>query len=207
MPDGSTSSSPRVVKVASGLESTDRHVPVRDMQQEASDVPIGKWINEGRTVATAEIPSVPILTSDVYEWAPGGIFVVHSAYGRIGESSVGGVEIIGAAGDAYVSTFYDRFGNVHTSRVEIDGNLVRWLGERTRCTATLTDGGMTQVAHHESSPTAWCGARRWKSRCARPPDRQLSTSVAGRGQVIPIVAASAIRWSFDHGGPNVARGP
>jgi hypothetical protein len=52
----------------------------------------------------------------VYEWAPGGFFVVHSAYGRIRESSVGGVEIIGAAGDAYVSTVYDSFGNVHTSR-------------------------------------------------------------------------------------------
>jgi hypothetical protein len=127
MPDGSTSSSPRVVKVASGLESTDRHAPVRDMQHEALDVLIGKWINEGRTVATAEIPSVPILTSDVYEWAPGGFFVVHSAYGRIRESSVGGVEIIGAAGDAYVSTFYGSFGNVHTSRVEIDGNVIRWL--------------------------------------------------------------------------------
>jgi hypothetical protein len=36
--------------------------------------------------------------------------------------------------------------------VEIDGNVIRWLGGRTRCTATLTDGGMTQVAHHESSP-------------------------------------------------------
>jgi hypothetical protein len=30
--------------------------------------------------------------------------------------------------------------------------VIRWLGERTRCTATLTDGGMTQVAPHESSP-------------------------------------------------------
>ena len=62
------------------------------------------------------------------------------------------MEIIGAAGDGYVSTFYDSFGNVHTSRVEIHGNVIRWLGERPRCTATLTDGGMTQVAHYESSP-------------------------------------------------------
>jgi hypothetical protein len=27
----------------------------------------------------------------------------------------------------------------------------RWLGERTRCTVTLTDEGRTQVAEHESS--------------------------------------------------------
>jgi hypothetical protein len=35
------------------------------------------WINEGHTIETADIPSIPILTSDVYEWAPGGFFVVH----------------------------------------------------------------------------------------------------------------------------------
>ena len=61
------------------------------------------------------------------------------------------MEIIGVTGDAYSSTFYDSFGNVHTSRVEIDGDAIRWVGEGTRCTATFTDGGMTQVAHHESS--------------------------------------------------------
>jgi hypothetical protein len=55
------------------------------------------------------------------------------------------------AGDA-ASTFYDSFGNVHTSRVEIEEYAIRWVGESTRCTTTFTDGGMTQVAHHESSP-------------------------------------------------------
>ena len=29
--------------------------------------------------------------------------------------------------------------------------MIRWIGEGTRCTVTLTDGGLTQVAHHESS--------------------------------------------------------
>ena len=48
MSDGSTSSSPRVVKVAAGLERTERHVPVRDRRHEALDVLIGRWINEGR---------------------------------------------------------------------------------------------------------------------------------------------------------------
>ena len=31
------------------------------------DVFVGTWINEGQTVASADAPSVPILTSDVYE--------------------------------------------------------------------------------------------------------------------------------------------
>lgn len=153
----SSSSSPRVVKVAAGVESTACLVPVRDARHEALDVLIGKWINEGHTVATAEVPSLPILTSDVYEWAPGGFFVAHSAYGKIGEYSVGGVEIIGADGDGYRSTLYDSFGNVHTSRMEADGEVIRWLGEGTRCTVTMTDDGSTQVAHHEGSTdgTTW----------------------------------------------------
>jgi hypothetical protein len=152
-----TPASPQVVKVAAGVESTAGPVPVRDARHEALDVLIGKWINEGHTVATAEVPPLPIVTSDVYEWVPGGFFVVHSAYGKIGEHSVGGVEIIGVDGDGYRSTLYDSFGNLHTSRMEVDGQAIRWLGERTRCTAAITDDGSTQVAHHEVSAdgTTW----------------------------------------------------
>ena len=76
---------------------------------------------------------------------------MHSAFGKIGKTAVGGVEIIGVDGEAYCSTFYDSFGNVYRSRMEIEGDLLRWPGDRTRCTVTLTDGGMTQVARHESS--------------------------------------------------------
>jgi hypothetical protein len=54
-------------------------------------------------------------------------------------------------GEEYRSTFYGSFGNVHRSRIGIDGDVIRWAGDRTRCTVTMTDDGMTQVAHHESS--------------------------------------------------------
>ena len=64
-------------------------------EHELLGVVIGKWINEGYTVATADAPSVKILTSDVYEWMPGGFFVLHTAYGRVGSTDVGGTEIIG----------------------------------------------------------------------------------------------------------------
>jgi hypothetical protein len=141
----------RVVSVAAGAENTGRMAPVPDGRHEALAVLIGKWINEGRTIETGEIPSVPILTSDVYEWAPGGFFVVHAAFGKIGQASVGGVEIIGVDGEAYCSTFYDSFGNIHRCRLEIEGDTIRWTGDRTRCTVTMTDDGMTQVARHESS--------------------------------------------------------
>jgi hypothetical protein len=146
-----TTGSARVVTVAAGVENTGRTAPVRDSRHQALAVLIGNWINEGHTIETAEIPSVPILTSDIYEWAPGGFFVVHSAFGKIGDTSVGGVEIIGVEGGAYCSTFYDSFGNVHRSRLEIEGDVIRWIGDQTRCTVTMSDGGMTQIARHESS--------------------------------------------------------
>jgi len=160
MSSTSSARSPRVVNVAAGVESTESPVPLRDDRHEALAVLIGKWINEGHTIRTPEAPSVPILTSDVYEWAPGGFFVIHSAYGKIGQTSVDGVEVIGVDGDGYRSTFYDSFGNVHVSRVEIDGDVITWSGDRTRCVATMTDRGMTQVAHHEVrvDGTGWCAS-------------------------------------------------
>jgi hypothetical protein len=99
--------SSRVVKVAAGIDGTGTAAPVRDARHHALEILIGSWINQGQTIATPDVPPVPILTSDVYEWVPGGFFVVHSAFGKI--------------------------------------------GERTRCTATVTDDGTTQVAHHEAS--------------------------------------------------------
>jgi hypothetical protein len=152
MPQSSAKSA-RVVTVAAGMQETDRPTPVPDDRHQALAGLIGNWINEGATVAAGDIPSVPIRTSDVYEWVPGGFFVVHTAFGKIGDTSVGGVSIIGVDGDAYHDTFYDSFGNVHRSRLEIDGDVHRWIGVdgRTRCTVTMTDGGMTQVADHESS--------------------------------------------------------
>jgi hypothetical protein len=143
--------SARVVNVAAGVDNTGQAAPVRDGRHQALAVLIGKWINEGHTIQTRDIPSVPILTSDGYEWAPGGFFVVHAASGKIGETTVGGVEVIGVDGGAYLSTFYDSFGNVHSSRLAIEGDVLSWTGDRTRCRVTMGDDGMTQVAHHESS--------------------------------------------------------
>jgi Protein of unknown function (DUF1579) len=84
----------QVKAVAAGLERTSDRAAVPGSEHRALDVFIGKWINVGHTVSMPEVASVKIVTSDIYEWAPGGFFVIHSAYGLIGEFPVGGVEII-----------------------------------------------------------------------------------------------------------------
>jgi hypothetical protein len=77
----------------------------------------GRWINEGHVVQEDGTPGSKILASDVYEWAPGGFFVMHPAYGRIGDVGVGGVEIIGydPASRKYRSHFFDSQGNSSVS--------------------------------------------------------------------------------------------
>lgn len=115
------------------------------------EVFIGKWINEGHTIASAEAPALKILTSDIYEWMPGKFFVLHSAYGRIGENAGGGTEIIGydEASQTYRSYFFDGQGTFSTHELTAQGDTWTWQGETTRCTAVFTDNGATQVAHHE----------------------------------------------------------
>ena len=115
------------------------------------EVFIGKWINEGHTIGTDDAPAVSILTSDVYEWMPGGFFVLHTAYGRIGTLDVGGTEILGydEASQQYRSYFFDSQGHSSIHELTASGDSWKWSGEQTRCTAVFTDHGKTQTAHHE----------------------------------------------------------
>src|SRR5215475_15016349 len=80
------------------------------------DVFIGRWLTEGETVATPEAPSVRIFASDVYQWGPGGRFIMHPAYGRIGEQDVGGLEVIGydPATDQFFFFFDTATTNIYT---------------------------------------------------------------------------------------------
>ena len=114
---------------------------------------IGRWMTEGLTIAGAGAPAVKIVASDVYEWAPGGFFVVHPAYGRIGDVGAGGIEIIGydAASKQCRGHFFDSQGNVSTLELTVRDGVWTWRGERTRCTGVFSDDGKSMAAHHERS--------------------------------------------------------
>ena len=114
---------------------------------------IGKWINEGQTIASGDIPAVKILTSDVYEWMPGRFFVLHTAYGRIGNADVGGTEILSydASSKTYRSLFFDNQGNINTDVLSVSGNTWTWQGKTHRATAVFSSDGKTQTVHHERS--------------------------------------------------------
>jgi hypothetical protein len=141
-----------VVAVSRGAELAGPEQPrQRGPEHQALEVFIGKWINEGRTVASPGMPAMSIVTSDICEWAPGGFHVVHSAYGRLAGTDVGGTGIITYDPTAghYRTYFFDSQGNTSTHRLTVDGDTWRWQGETTRCTAIFTDDGKVQTARHE----------------------------------------------------------
>jgi hypothetical protein len=135
--------------VETGGEQHERPVALGQL-----DVFVGRWMTAGETVGD---DALTIRASDVYEWLPGGFFLLHTAYGVIGETPVGGVEIIAydVASDTLNTRFYDSFGNVteHALVHETDGAW-RWQGATTRCRAVFSDDGRTQTAHHERTDDA-----------------------------------------------------
>jgi hypothetical protein len=117
------------------------------------EVFIGKWINEGETVAVPAAPSSKIVTSDVYEWIPGRFAVLHTAYGRIGDLDVGGVEILGydAESGQYTSHFFDSQGHVTVDELIYDDGKWIWSGERIRTTSEFSEDGKSQRSLHEQT--------------------------------------------------------
>lgn len=124
--------------------------PPRPGALDRLEVFIGRWINEGHVIAPDGREQAPILTSDVYEWMPGRRFVLHTAYGRIGDLDVGGTEIVGydAEDESYFSLLFDSSGGSHRSSLACAGETWTWRGDATGCTAVFTEAGRVQTAHH-----------------------------------------------------------
>ena len=126
---------------------------VRGPEYDQLNVFIGRWITEGHTVASPEAPSAEITASDVYEWAPGGVFILHTAYGRIGEVAVGGIEIIGydAEKKCFRTYFFDSQGNVSSQELTFSDGSWHWRGPHVRCTGRFRADGKQIAALHERS--------------------------------------------------------
>ncbi|OUC96705.1 DUF1579 family protein [Streptomyces swartbergensis] len=142
---------PRVVAVNRGAEQAGGPGAVRGPGHEALGVWVGRWINEGHMIEEDGSPGASITTSDVYEWAPGGFFLLHTAYGRIGGLDVGGTEIIGydETSGAYTSHFFDSRGNVTVSSLVARGDTWTYQGKTTRSTVEFSDGHRVQTVLHE----------------------------------------------------------
>jgi uncharacterized protein DUF1579 len=103
---------------------------------------VGRWRSEGHIVG--EVP-VPITGTDIYEWLPGGFFLVHHVDVVIGEQTVQAIELIGEydpTNDSFTARSYDNQGNITIMRARVDEHGV-W---------TFTGGGdVASVARPSSA--------------------------------------------------------
>jgi Protein of unknown function (DUF1579) len=139
------------VQINRGVEHVDSQRPERGPEQEALDAWVGRWINEGHIINDDGSVGLKITTADVYEWAPGGFFIVHSAYGRLGEFGGGAIEIIGydETSGYYTSHLFDSQGNVTISRLVARGDTWTYHGDTTRSTVEFSNDHHIQSVLHE----------------------------------------------------------
>jgi hypothetical protein len=75
-------------------ESRDPHhpysAPTPSPQTQRLDALVGRWRSGGHIVGDAP---VPITGTDIYEWLPGGFFLVHHVDVKIGQQQVQALEI------------------------------------------------------------------------------------------------------------------
>jgi hypothetical protein len=106
---------------------------------------VGRWRSEGHIVGD---PPVPITGTDIYEWLPGGFFLVHHVDVVIGDQKVQALELIGEydpATGSFTARAYDNLGNVTIMRARDDDQGV-W---------TFTGGGdVAPVAQPSSADLA-----------------------------------------------------
>jgi Protein of unknown function (DUF1579) len=105
---------------------------------------VGRWRSEGRIVGDAP---VPITGTDIYEWLPGGFFLVHHVDVVIGEERVQAIELIGEydpATDSFTARAYDNLGSITIMHARVDDEGV-W---------TFTGGGDVAPVAQPSSADA-----------------------------------------------------
>ena len=81
---------------------------------------VGRWRSEGHIVGD---PAVPITGTDIYEWLPGGFFLLHRVDVMVGEQPVQALELIGEynpATDAFLARAYDNLGTITLMRAKVD---------------------------------------------------------------------------------------
>jgi Protein of unknown function (DUF1579) len=114
---------------------------------------VGKWTTLGKTIPTGDSPALDIAASDIYEWVPGGFFLLHTAYGRLGEADVGGIEIIGYDPETkkHRTHFFDSQGNITSQDLTFSNGTWTWSGDHARATGVLNDDGKAMPTLHEWS--------------------------------------------------------
>jgi hypothetical protein len=112
---------------------------------------VGKWITAGSTAGDAASKPLGIQSTDIYEWAPGGNFIIHHTYGRIGSVNVASLEIIGydIAEKKYKSHYFGGDGSTSINDLIFENGKWYWQAQAMRGNGIFSADGRQLIAHHE----------------------------------------------------------
>lgn len=117
--------------------------PKPDSALKRLDAFAGTWKTEGEIKAIDGYPAVPVEGTDIYEWLPGGNFLIHKVDVRMGDEQVYTTEIIGydASTGTYVMHYFDHQGNSGKMAASVDSDIWTFIGETERFTGSFNEAG------------------------------------------------------------------
>lgn len=141
-------------------DRTSARAPSREIQRLGALV--GRWRSEGHIVG--EVP-IPITGTDIYEWLPGGFFLVHHVDVMIGDQRVQAIELIeyDPITDTFTGRAYDNQGDITILHARVDEHGV-W---------TFTGGGDVAAV---ARPSTADGSGAVRSTLRVSPDRSRMTA-------------------------------
>ena len=117
------------------------------------DVFVGKWNTEGLIKESPSGPDKKLKATDIYEWLPGGFFLIHYVDGHMGDEEVKTIEIIGYddLSQTYFTHSYDNQGSAARYQANLLDSVWTIKGELERFNGSFSDDGGTLSGTWEMS--------------------------------------------------------
>jgi hypothetical protein len=94
---------------------------------------VGRWNTAGEILAGPSSPAVKLKAVDIYEWLPGGFFLLHRVDARMGSQRARSIEILGTGARGALATWsFDDRGNLGEYRASLRGGQWRIRGKAER---------------------------------------------------------------------------
>lgn len=126
-----------------------------DPAMERLNVFVGKWNTEGviKASPSGEGATDQLKAVDIYEWLPGGYFLIHHVDGHMGKDEVKAIEIIGydASSQSYTTQSYDNQGNINAYQANLLDRTWTILGKSERFTGMFSEDNNTLTGSWELS--------------------------------------------------------
>lgn len=152
------------------MKNEDPQLPQRRAEHEALQIFVGVWNTEGEIVGGPSGAAGKMTATDIYEWLPGGFFLVHRVDARMAGEPGRSLEIIGydPGAQGYVSRSYDDQGVVLDFACSLEGKRWRITGATMRFDGEFSAGGTVlrgewQQRGEDGSWTSWMRIRLTKA--------------------------------------------